>query len=294
MAGGEAVSAGGGAAGVKPRLFTVDVFATQPYTGNPLAVVVDADWLAEESMQQIAAEIDYSETTFVMTGRRGDDGAWLVRMFTPAREIAFAGHAILGTAWVIRRHLALGEASVRLNTTVGPLRVGFETTATGEVAWFAAPPVSSGAVCAPEPIAAALGLVPADIDTRAPVQQYTAGVAALVVPLRGLDALRRARLDLAAFAPLAAAGFAPLVYLFCRETRDAANDLAARFYFEANGVREYPATGNGAAFLGYYLLAHRWLGPARCRCASSRVTRCDGRRSCGCARATSMVRLPSA
>jgi trans-2,3-dihydro-3-hydroxyanthranilate isomerase len=59
------------------------------------------------------------------------------------------------------------------------------------------------------------------------------------------------------FAPLASEGFPPLVYLFCSETRDRANDISARFFFEAHGVREDPATGNGAAFLGNYLLAHQ-------------------------------------
>src|SRR5262245_4191888 len=79
----------------------------------------------------------------------------------------------------------------------------------------------------------------------------------MIVPLASLEALRRARLDLAAYAPLLARGFPALTYLFCRETRDPANDLSARFFFEAHGVREDPATGNGAAFLGAYLLEHR-------------------------------------
>jgi len=78
------------------------------------------------------------------------------------------------------------------------------------------------------------------------------------VPLRTLDALRRSKLDLEAFAALASEGFPPLVYLFCRQTHDSRNDLCARFFFEAHGVREDPATGNGAAFLGAYLLEHRF------------------------------------
>ncbi|HEY9145455.1 MAG TPA: PhzF family phenazine biosynthesis protein, partial [Thiobacillus sp.] len=84
-----------------------------------------------------------------------------------------------------------------------------------------------------------------------------AGISAMIVPLRSLDALRRCKLDLDVFAPLAAQGFPPLVYLFCRQTYRPQNDLCVRFFFEAHGVREDPATGNGAAFLGAYLLAHR-------------------------------------
>ena len=102
-------------------------------------------------------------------------------------------------------------------------------------------------------MAPALGLEAQDIDTRTPLQVIGAGTAAILVPLRDRDALQRSRLDLQAFATLAADGYPPLVYLFCRETRAAVNDIAARFFFEAREVREDPATGNGAAFLGAYL-----------------------------------------
>lgn len=240
------------------RFYIVDVFAEQPYSGNQLAVVVGEGILSDETMQQIAAETNYSETTFV-TPEPEPDGGYRVRIFTPAREIAFAGHPILGTAWVIRHHV-LPEASgpVRLNLALGQVPVTFELSAEGkEVAWFLAPPVALGKTCAPERIAAALGVSPQDIDADFPVQQFSAGTSAMIVPLRSLDALRRSRLDLDAYAALAAEGFPSLVYLFCRQTRDPHNDLSARFFFEAHGVREDPATGNGAAFLGAYLLEHR-------------------------------------
>ena len=152
-------------------------------------------------------------------------------------------------------------APVRLNIAVGQVPVTFETSHDGaEVVWFLAPPVLSGATCAPKKIAAAVGVSPEDIDAQAPVQQFAAGsTSAIIVPLRSLNALRRSRLDLQAFAPLANEGLPPLVYLFCRQTHDSQNDLCARFFFDAHGVREDPATGNGAAFLGAYLLEHRLL-----------------------------------
>lgn len=242
------------------RIYLVDVFAERPYSGNQLAVVVGENTLSEETMQGLAAEMNYSETTFVTPAPEQDDG-YRMRIFTPAREIAFAGHPILGTAWVLRHHV-LPEASglVRLNLALGQIPVRFELSAEGkEVAWFLAPPVSLGKTCAPERIAAALGVSPEDIEVRYPVQQFSAGTSAMIVPLRSLDALRRSKLDLDAFAALAAEGFPPLVYLFCRQTHHPQNDLCARFFFEAHGVREDPATGNGAAFLGAYLLQHRFF-----------------------------------
>jgi trans-2,3-dihydro-3-hydroxyanthranilate isomerase len=247
---------------MRPRFHIVDVFAEQPYAGNPLAVVIGGN-LSAETMQQVAAEANYSETTFIGSAPE-PDGGYRVRLFTPAREIAFAGHPILGTAWVIRHHLApASAASVRLNLAVGPVPVSFESTATdGEVAWFQAPPVTAGPTCARERIAAALGLAADDIETRGPVQQFAAGTAAMIVPVRSLDALKRSRLDLAAYAGLAREGFPPLTYLFCSETRKAGNHLSARFFFEAHGVREDPATGNGAAFLGAYLLQYKFFAEA--------------------------------
>jgi trans-2,3-dihydro-3-hydroxyanthranilate isomerase len=240
------------------RFYMVDVFAERPYAGNQLAVVVGADDLSGETMQQVAAEMNYSETTFVMSTHDPGEG-YRVRIFTPAREIAFAGHPILGTAWVVRHHVA-PEATgpVRLRLDVGQVPVTFETAPDGgEVAWFLAPPVAPGAIYARERIASAVGVLPADIETRAPVQQFSAGsTSAIIVPLRDLNALRRSRLDLQAFAPLADEGCLPLAYLFCNQTHHPDNDLCARFFFEAHGVREDPATGNGAAFLGTYLMMH--------------------------------------
>jgi trans-2,3-dihydro-3-hydroxyanthranilate isomerase len=103
----------------------------------------------------------------------------------------------------------------------------------------------------------ALGIAVDDLDTSTPIQQISSGAAAMIVPLRTLNALRRSRLDLDAYAPMLARGFPPLVYLFCRETRYPQSDFSVRFFFEAHGVREDPATGNGAAFLAAYLLEHR-------------------------------------
>lgn len=245
------------------HVYVVDVFAEQPYTGNQLAVIVNAAELSDDTMQKLAAEMNYSETTFVKSMPEPDKG-YHVRIFTPAREIAFAGHPILGTAWVLRHQLAPQVAgSLRLNLAVGQAAVTFEpSTAGSEVAWFRAPSMSLGSTCPPERIAPALGLTPEDIATQTPVQQVSASTSALIIPLRSLEALRRSRLDLEGFAPLASQGFPSLVYLFCRETHDPANDLCAWFFFEAHGVREDPATGNGAAFLGCYLLAHQVYGQA--------------------------------
>jgi len=237
----------------------VDVFAETAYKGNPLAVVINSASLSTETMQQIAAEMNYSETTFVLTNY-SDKNTYQVRIFTPSQEIAFAGHPILGTAWVIRQYISAGnEDTVFLNIGVGAVPVRFTLNPDNkEVVWFRAPGISFGETCDTGQIAAALGLSHDDIYDNYPVQKISAITSAMIVPLRSLDALRRSKLDLDAYAPLAAKGFPPLVYLFCQQTHDKQNDLCARFFFEAHGVREDPATGNGAAFLGNYLLKHKF------------------------------------
>ncbi len=267
------------------RFYIVDVFAEQAYAGNPLAVVLDADDLSIETMQRVAAETNYSETTFVMSAPEAD-GGYRVRLFTPAREIDFAGHPILGTAWVVRHHVAPRDAApVRLNLAVGQVQVCFDSEVVGTVAWFRSPPVVLGPTCAPERIAAALGLAVEDIDTRAPVQRVSAGTAVMIVPLRSLDALGRARLDLAAYAPLVAEGLPPLTYLFTTQTRQAGNDLSARFFSRPTACARTrpPAMARPSSGPGCWSTATS--RQRNCRCASSRGTRCSGLRWCGCARA---------
>src|SRR5688572_32621416 len=182
-------------------------------------------------MQAIAAEINFSETTFVAGAPDAED-AHRVAMFTPARRIDFAGHAILGTAWVIRRARDLeAQGSLRLLLDGGLVHVHFEDD---DTTWFTAPPLQLGATCSPAMIAGAVGVSADDIDTRSTVQQVRAGAtAALLVPLRSRDALSRCGLDLAKFATLAPRGFSPLVYLFCGEATRPESDVRARFFFDA-------------------------------------------------------------
>jgi trans-2,3-dihydro-3-hydroxyanthranilate isomerase len=241
---------------MKRPLHIVDVFAERPYSGNPLAVVLGMDGLSHETMVRIAAEMNFSETTFVHPVP-DKNGGYRIRIFTPAREIDFAGHPILGTAWIIRHHVVPDLPDlIRLNLSIGTVTVTFELSGDNEIVWFQAPPMSLGKTCRREAIAAALGIAADDIEVKTPVQQVSAGTSAVIVPLRSLDALQRCHLNLTTYSDLASQGFPPLVYVFCNQTRHAENNLSARFFFEAHGVREDPATGNGAAFLGAYLLHH--------------------------------------
>ncbi len=240
------------------QFYLVDVFAEQPFSGNPLAVVVGEEPLSAEIMQKIATEMNFSETTFAISVP-DDNGGYRVRIFTPSQEIAFAGHPILGTAHIIRNCILPEPTSkVLLNIAVGQVPVTYEKSAKEkQVAWFQAPQMTLGATTTCGPMAAALGISQEDIETSTPIQMISARTSALIVPIRSLEALSRCNLNLNKFATLAREGFSPLVYLFCQQTHTPQNDLCVRFFFEAHGVREDPATGNGAAFLGAYLMKHQ-------------------------------------
>lgn len=246
--------------GLAHALHIVDVFAERPYCGNQLAVVLDAGDISSDEMQQVALEMNFSETTFV-TSEEESDGGHRVRIFTPTLELPFAGHPTLGTAWVISRHVSRKTpAVVRLNLRVGQVPVTFEEDSQGtELLWLSAPAMQLGATHPAELVAPALGLAPGDIDSRAPIQQVSAGISVTIVPLCGLDALRRCAPDARRMASLEREGILPFVYLFCQEPRSAENDLCARFFFDANGIREDPATGSATACLGGYLLEHEYF-----------------------------------
>lgn len=241
-------------------LHVVDVFAEARWAGNPLSVVLDAGDLSGDQMQAIAREQNHSETTFV-TASAPRDGAWPVRIFTPTTELPFAGHPTLGTAWVIRRHLT-GDApaGVTLDLPVGPVPVAFESDDQGELAWLLAPEVALGRTWDAEAAAAAAGLDAGDLHAELPAQTASVGISLIVVPVKGLAALHRARLNLEA-ARAIGEGATPLcVYLVCLEAEAPDNDLQVRMLFDADGPREDPATGSAASCLGRYLLEHRPLG----------------------------------
>ena len=119
------------------RFSIVDVFAEAPLQGNQLAVVEDAAALTTERMQDIAREMNFSETTFVL--ERTNERA-KVRIFTPGHELPFAGHPTLGTAWVLGRD----QGSYILDLAVGPVQVSFDVSAIegdegGGICWMAPP-----------------------------------------------------------------------------------------------------------------------------------------------------------
>ncbi len=242
----------------------VDVFAEQKYQGNQLAVVLDAQGLSDEEMQLITKEMNYSETTFILSNRPRK-GGWDARIFTPATEIPFAGHPTLGTAFVILTELLEAPSQeVRLNLKVGQILVTLASVeGQPDVLWMKQVEPRFGQILEAEPTAEALGLDLADVDQNLPIQDVSTGFPFFVVPLKSLEAVKRARLDPTKYWPLIEHTEAKDFLLFCRQTYKPENDLNVRVFVEYHGIPEDPATGSGNGDLAAYLVKHRVLGQDR-------------------------------
>ncbi len=225
----------------------VDVFAERPLSGNQLAVIRRCAHLDTAEMQAIAREMNFSETTFVVEERRDEAR---VRIFTPDRELPFAGHPTLGTAWVLGRD----RGSYTLDLAAGRVPVTFE----GGVVWMEPPPVAMGDAPDRSRVAALLGLAVSDMDDRYPCRFATAGPWFLLAGVRSLDRLRRIVIDLDVYGEVAAGDWLSL-FVFAEEPySDDAHFAARMLTFFRGTLLEDPATGSAnAAFAAYLRLLGR-------------------------------------
>ncbi|HEX2739699.1 MAG TPA: PhzF family phenazine biosynthesis protein [Rubrobacter sp.] len=234
--------------------YIVDVFAEEKYAGNQLAVVRGGADLPDEVLLKIAMEMNYSETTFILTEKERD-GGYDVRIFTPGGEVPFAGHPTLGTAYVIRQEiLAEPVESVTLNLKAGRVPVTF-----GDVLWMRQLQPTFGPTLDPAPFTGVLDLDEADLDDLYPVQEVSTGLPAIIVPLRSLDALRRCRFDRDRYLELGGSG--KNLYAYCPESHgENTGEMSARMFANDLGFAEDPATGSAAGCLAGYLVEHRYFG----------------------------------
>ncbi len=241
-----------------PELHLVDVFTSDRYAGNQLAVVESYGAVSAADMQAFAAEIGFSETTYI----ESDAPPYRVRIFTPETEIPFAGHPTLGTAHVIREHVADGSPEeVVLDLDVGEVPVEARDGETGETRlWMTQQSPTFGAELSPAELAEVLSVPHGAIDDRWPVQVVSTGLATTVVPLVDREALTAIELDREAYDRVTGDREAKNVLAVCPDPRDEGNDLAVRVFAPFYGVPEDPATGSSNGCLAAYLAHHRYVG----------------------------------
>ena len=236
----------------------VDVFSSRPLRGNQLAVFHDAGRLTAAQMQSLAREMNFSESTFVIPAPHPSDPV-RVRIFTPRREIPIAGHATVGTAWVLgsRGELRMGAATLRLG--VGDTLVTLEGRARNpSFIWMSHRPAEFGERRNDrDRIAADLGIDTGDVRGDLPIEAVSTGNPFLFVPLSSVDALKRCVSSPSALGTLfeGAPRMLP-VYLFVCEKSRARSVRARMFAPHTDGIAEDAATGSAAAPLGAYLRAH--------------------------------------
>ncbi len=247
--------------GTGHRFVIVDVFARCPYSGNQLAVFLPRAGLTGQRMQLLAKEMNYSETTFILTGEERD-GGYGVRIFTPESEVPFAGHPTLGTAFVLREYIIEEPVeTVTLNLAAGRIPVTFAEPGEGlETLWMRQLEPSFGSVITTADMAPVLGLEPADFDARFPVQEVSTGLPFVIVPLRSRSAFERAGVDMHRCRELFRAIEARAILVFNSETGQPENDLSVRVFAGWYGVPEDPATGSANGCLAGWLVRHRYFG----------------------------------
>jgi len=241
------------------RFYWVDVFAIGRYTGNPLAVFPEAAATSDARMQQIAREIGCSETAFATADPTGSSDCRL-RIFTPQRELAFAGHPALGTAYVWQWAFpAAPREAIAMQLPAGRFRIRCESGAEGPIYWLPQASPHFGDPLPAERAAAALGLAPGDLDARFPVQVVSTGTPFILVPVGDRAALERIQLDRARYEALVEGATAEAILAFCPDPR-ADCELSARAFAPRWGIAEDPATGSANGCLAAYLVAHAYWG----------------------------------
>jgi trans-2,3-dihydro-3-hydroxyanthranilate isomerase len=257
------------------RYRVVDVFTERPLEGNALAVFPEASGLDDATMQKIARELNLSETTFVNSATHADRAA-NVRIFTPTRELPFAGHPTIGASFVLLDEGAVPKDSERfvLEEKVGPVSIRVEP---GErpLIWLTTPPIKYGRTFDPGLCARALGIAPNDLLEITP-QLLSAGNPTIFIAVKDKEAVDRAWIDLQGMAMLwDGQQEQACVFVFTPTSGGAYSRMFAPEY----GIVEDPATGSSTGPLAAFMLRHGLVsGAAGARFVSEQGTKM-GRRS---------------
>jgi len=248
------------------RFVIADVFTERQFGGNQLAVFTDGEGLNTETMQNIAREMNYSETTFLLPPRNGGD--YHVRIFTPAQELPFAGHPIVGTGFVIvsegLKPLGQRSTELRLETGVGqvPVSVATKDNRPGHTRMTQPLPEVRGVFSDLDRLASALGIEASCIrSTGLPVETIFNGIATTIVPVDSLATISRLELNGSALSAISKEVQGETVLIFTRETVEPESTVHCRVAAPGAGVVEDAATGSANGPLGFYLVRHRLVEP---------------------------------
>lgn len=239
-----------------------DVFTEKQFGGNQLAVFPDASGLDAVTMQEIAREMHFSETTFLFPPESGGD--YRVRIFTPEQELPFAGHPLVGTGYVVvaerLKDWSAPKTTVTLEAGIGPItvEVDTQTESAGHTVMTQPVPTVTGTIPDVSALAKALSLDQSEIAaTGLPVEAIYNGITVIIVPLVSLAAVKRIKADAGALERISKEMGAQTMLTFTREHETASGTVHCRVFAPAAGVLEDAATGSANGPLGFYLVRHR-------------------------------------
>ncbi|MEA5497985.1 PhzF family phenazine biosynthesis protein [Limnoraphis robusta] len=242
--------------------YIVDVFAEDKYAGNQLAVVFGEGVisLSDAEMQQIAQEMNYSETSFIPSSQT-EDGGYDVRIFTPQKELPFAGHPTLGTAYIIQQEIIQKPLEqVILNLGVGQIPVTWTQDEDGdEIFWMRQNNPEFYHTLEANLVAEVLGLEVSEIDPKFPIQEVSTGIPFILVPLKNLAALKKAKVNLEKYSKLMEITHSTEILIFSPEPYSPENQISARMFAPSLGIPEDPATGSANGCLAGYLIQHSYF-----------------------------------
>jgi len=245
------------------KFYQADVFTLQPFGGNPVAVIPDAKGLTDDELQQIAREMNVSETVFVFPPT---DKAAVVRLriFTPTQEIPFAGHPVLGTFFVlaelglIRAKEPVTRVLQECNIGLFPVDLHAKEGRVVRVVMSQPKPEFLGAIEETEDlykVAGALGLAKYAIaEAKWPIEVVSTGLPVLIVPVRSLTAVRSIRPDASAITDVCRRFGANGIMVFTTVTVEPYATVHTRMFAPSIGILEDPATGSASGALGAYLV----------------------------------------
>lgn len=240
------------------RYLTMDVFSERVFEGNQLAVFPDSSGISDITMQQIATELNLAETAFVGPATR-PECAVSVRIFTPKRELSFAGHPTIGTSFVVleEEFVPKGTSEFILEEKIGPVRIRVEP-GTRPLIWLATPPITFGKLYDPDRCAKALGLNASDLLEVSP-QVVSAGNPTLIIVVRDKGQVDQSEIDSGGLSLLKSKDEPPLLVMIFTPTRDGAY---SRVFGPEYGLREDPATGSATGPLAAFMVQHGLVSSA--------------------------------
>jgi trans-2,3-dihydro-3-hydroxyanthranilate isomerase len=254
------------------RFVQLDVFTDRAFCGNPLAVFPEAEGISDDEQLKIAREMNLSETVFVLPPR-DENTLRRLRIYTPTREIPFAGHPVVGTWNALAREGVVpvpegGTGWTKIFHEVGvgvlPVDIEFKDGQPVQVVMTQGKfEILSEIDDSQEQaeIARALGLAREDLDESLPIQIISTGLTSLAVPIRSLSDLRQCRVNGELLAEIYTRAGATGCHAFTRETIEVGAARAhARFFAPADNIAEDPATGSAGGALGAYLVHHGATG----------------------------------